>query len=215
MLDVIVLAGGAARRLGGVSKGEVLVAGRAMLDHVLDAARGARHVVVVGPPGLARPGVSTVLEDPPRGGPVAGIEAGLEHLRRAGPGARPGAAGAPVEPAAEHLVVVLACDVPRAPAAVPHLLEATAQHPGADGAHLTDPAGRSQLVMVVREAALTGALDRLAAGPGVRDASVRRLVAELDLVDVADMWGYGRDADTWRDVAVLDTLLQEETRERP
>ncbi|WP_250448303.1 NTP transferase domain-containing protein, partial [Actinotalea sp. C106] len=78
--DAMVLAGGTGARLGGVSKPEVTVADRELLDHVLDATAGADRVVVVGPAALARPGVLTVLEDPPRGGPAAGIAAGLDAL---------------------------------------------------------------------------------------------------------------------------------------
>uniref|UniRef100_UPI00165DB73E molybdenum cofactor guanylyltransferase n=1 Tax=Actinotalea sp. JY-7885 TaxID=2758576 RepID=UPI00165DB73E len=71
--DAIVLAGGQGRRLGRVSKPDVVVAGRTLLDHALAATAGARRVVVVGPPELARPGVTVVREDPPSGGPVAGV----------------------------------------------------------------------------------------------------------------------------------------------
>ncbi|NLF05767.1 MAG: NTP transferase domain-containing protein [Actinomycetales bacterium] len=211
--DVIVLAGGEARRLGGVAKGEVEVAGRAMLDHVLEAAAHAPAVIIVGPDELARPGVPTVMEHPPRGGPVAGIEAGLELLdKRAAEGAQPpgDAVVGHLDPAPERLVAVLACDVPRAPAALPHLETALAAAPGADGVHLTDGEGRSQLVMLVRHEALRGALARLGDGHGTWGASVKRLVAQLNLEPVPDAWGYGRDADTWEDVRALDALMQEE-----
>ena len=57
---------------------------------------------------------------------------------------------------------------------------------------------------------LRSARDRLGAERGTGGCSVRRLVAELDLVDVADEHGYGRDADTWDDVEVLDALLEED-----
>lgn len=213
-LDVIVLAGGQARRLGGVAKGEVPVAGRAMLDHVLDAARGARAVVVVGPEELSRPGVPTVMEHPARGGPVAGIEAGLRFLDE-----RAGSLGDHRDPreaaaaTADRLVAVLACDVPLAPAALPHLREALDRSPHADGAHLTDGEGRSQLVMLVRGDALRGALARLGSGLGTWGASVKRLVAELELEPLPDAWGFGRDADTWEDVRVLDALIKEENHD--
>ena len=223
MLDLIIVAGGAARRLGGVSKGEVHVAGRAMLDHVLAAAAVARRAVIVGPESLARPGVPTVMEHPPGGGPVAAIEAGLHHLhalRETGgsipdPGGSVSETGASIAPiSSDHLVAVLACDGPRAPSALDHLRAALTNHPHADGAHLTDGEGRSQLVMVVRAAALTGALARLGATHGTWGCSIKRLVAELDLVDVPDAWGYGRDADTWQDVRALDALLEEESHGR-
>ncbi|MBT2472738.1 NTP transferase domain-containing protein, partial [Streptomyces sp. ISL-66] len=46
--DAIVLAGGAARRLGGADKPGLLVGGRPLLDRVLDACADARTTVVVG-----------------------------------------------------------------------------------------------------------------------------------------------------------------------
>jgi molybdopterin-guanine dinucleotide biosynthesis protein A len=74
----IVLAGGAGRRLGGVLKAAVPVAGRPMLDRVLAALDGAGRVIVVGPDTLAIPaGVIRTREEPPGGGPVAGIGAAL------------------------------------------------------------------------------------------------------------------------------------------
>lgn len=78
----IVLAGGTGRRMGGASKPDVIVAGRRMLDHVLDELAAQKvPAVVVGPPDLDVPldsptGVTLVREDPPLGGPAAGIAAG-------------------------------------------------------------------------------------------------------------------------------------------
>src|SRR5690606_23231288 len=177
-------------RLGGVAKAEVEVGGRAMLDHVLEGARGARAVVIVGPPELARPGASTVLEHPPRGGPVAGIEAGLQALDAQAPLEGADAGDAAAGQGHDRLVAVIACDVPRAPSALPHLESALDAAPRADGVHLTDGEGRSQLVMLVRHAPLRGALERLGAGYGTWGASVKRLVAELELEPVPDAWGY-------------------------
>ncbi len=192
--DAVVLAGGRARRLGGVSKPEVPLAGRTLLDRALDATRGARRVVVVGPAHLARPGVATTLEDPPSGGPVAGIDAGLAAL----------AAGADdrVGPA----VLLLACDVPGAAPAVPVLLAALAGHPDADGAHLVRD-GHAQPVAVVRSGPLRAALDALARDGGVHGAALRRLVERLRMVDVPDPDDLGADADTWDDVARLERRL--------
>lgn len=52
--DAIVLAGGAAKRLGGADKPGVLVGGRALLDRVLGACAGAGTTVVVGEGGPPR-----------------------------------------------------------------------------------------------------------------------------------------------------------------
>lgn len=197
-VDAVVLAGGQARRLGGAVKPEVHVAGRAMLDRVLDATAGARHVVVVGPEALARPGTTTVLEDPPSGGPVAGIDAGFRAL---------GMKTAPADaaPAPESVVLVLACDVPLAARVVPDLLAALGGHPAADGAVVVDGEGRQQpLLAAYRHRALLAALERRRADGGVHGCSVRRLVDGLQLVPVADPTGAARDADTWDAVAELE-----------
>lgn len=190
--DALVLAGGAGARLGGADKPEVTVGGRAMLDHVLAATSSARRVVVVGPPHLARPGVRAVLEDPPLGGPVAGIAAGVAALGD-GP---------------QH-VLVLACDVPFAADAVPDLLEAVASAPEADGVAVVDVDGRRQhLLAVYRRDALGAALARLRADGGVRDRSVRSLVSALDLVTVPDRHGAAEDGDTWEAVARIERRFE-------
>ncbi|WP_034620782.1 molybdenum cofactor guanylyltransferase [Cellulomonas sp. URHE0023] len=189
--DAVVLAGGRGSRLGGSSKPEVVVGGRALLDHALDAVTDAARTVIVGPPSVARPGVRTVLEDPPDGGPVAGLAAGLAAL---------GSSSC-------ELVAVLACDVPRAGGALRALLDAAAVD-GVDGARLVSTEGRPQhLVAVYRSSALAAAVERLTT---VQGASMRALVSELVLVDVLDVDDSGADADTWADVERLDALLSRE-----
>jgi molybdopterin-guanine dinucleotide biosynthesis protein A len=190
VFDAVVLAGGRGSRLGGASKPEVVVGGTALLDHALAAVRDAAHVVIVGPPSLGRPGVPTVLEDPPDGGPVAGLAAGLAALS-----------------SPNELVVVLACDVPRAGAALPTLLGA-ASGEGIDGARLVSADGHPQhLVAVYRSSALTAAVARM---PVVHGASMRALLAGLTLVDVPDTDDAASDADTWSDVERLDARLTAE-----
>ncbi|UJP41563.1 NTP transferase domain-containing protein [Cellulomonas palmilytica] len=206
------LAGGAARRLGGERPGDVkpglVVAGLPLVDHALAAVAGARRRVLVAPPELARPGVATTLEDPPLGGPVAGLAAGLALLTEPGDdsgrdprrerGDEPGDGRAAV-------VVVLACDVPRAGEVVDALV-AAACRPGVDGARLVDDEGAPQhLVAAYRRDALDSAVAAL--GPGTHGASVRRLVADLTLVDVPDPGGASADADTWPSVRALSAAL--------
>ena len=193
VFDAVVLAGGRGSRLGGVDKAEVLVAGRALLDRVLDAAANARRTVVVGPPDLNRAGVVTVLEEPPGSGPVAALWAGVTALDRSSPAAA--------------AVLVLACDVPLAGRAVPGLLAALASDPAADGAHLVDGAGRMQpLVAVYRRAPLRAALDRLP--DRGRGCTMRQVVAGMALTRVVDADGHGADADTWDDVATLEARIR-------
>jgi len=202
--DAIVLAGGRARRLGGVSKPDVVVAGRRLIDRTLEATAGARDVVVVGPAEVAPPGVRTTREEPPGGGPVAGLEAGLAAL-----------------PDGAAWVVVLACDLPRVAGAVRPLLAAArgagAGDTDAAGAVLVDAEGHRQpLAAVYRRAALDSALARLAerdGGPAGR--SMRSLLAGLDLVEVPDPAGFAFDVDTWADVDRLEALREHVAQDDP
>jgi molybdopterin-guanine dinucleotide biosynthesis protein A len=114
--DAIVLAGGAARRLGGADKPALSVGGRPLLDRVLAACPDAAVTVVVGPGRPTRRAVVPALEDPPGGGPLAALDAGLRHTT------------APT-------VLVLSADLPfLTRAAVRALLEAATTTPAAEGA---------------------------------------------------------------------------------
>lgn len=197
--DAVVLAGGRGRRLGHAHKPQVRVAGRPLLDRVLDATRQAGRVVVVGPPDLARAGLRTVLEDPPDGGPVAGIDAGVRALETE-PGSH-----------ADH-VLVLACDVPLAVDVVPGLLAAARRRPDADVAWAVDAEGRGQpLLALYRRDALVAALEGRRRTGGVRDCSVRRLVAGLEAEPVPSPGGEAADVDTWQAVADLARTLRRRT----
>ncbi|WP_043628012.1 NTP transferase domain-containing protein [Nonomuraea candida] len=77
--DAVVLAGGQARRLGGADKPGLTVGGRSLLEHVLAAVASARRTVVAGPE-RDLPGVVFVREDPPGGGPVPALAAGLARV---------------------------------------------------------------------------------------------------------------------------------------
>ncbi|MGX1613671.1 molybdenum cofactor guanylyltransferase [Micromonospora chalcea] len=76
----VVLAGGAARRMGGVDKPGRPVGGRPMLHRVLAAVADADQRIVVGASGPLPDGVRTTREEPPGGGPVAATAAGLALL---------------------------------------------------------------------------------------------------------------------------------------
>ena len=187
--DAIVLAGGAAQRLGGVSKADVELDGRRLLDRVLVAVSDAREIVVVGD--VAVPGgVHRTLEDPPRGGPVAGLAAGLDTLTAVGP----------VAP----WTVLLACDLADPLPALGRLVAAWsyARRSDAvetDGWCLADSEGRPQwLFGIHRTDALQRALGRL---DGPRDRSMRSLFAESTLVTVPGSDDEVADIDTWTDHA--------------
>ena len=182
--DAIVLAGGRGERLGGVSKADLELGGRPLLERTLDAVAGARAVVVVGGP--RRAGVRWTVEDPQGGGPAAGMIAGLRELSTDG--------------ACAPWTVVLAVDTPGATAAVTLLLGALHRDAASpDGAQLVDAEGRAQpLIAVYRTTALTAAWDR-ATGTAT-GMSVRTLVGELELAPVLDVADAAHDLDTWDDV---------------
>ncbi|MCE6998865.1 molybdenum cofactor guanylyltransferase [Saccharothrix sp. S26] len=170
----VVLAGGRGSRLGGVDKASVVVGGRTLLDHVLDAVSHARRTVVVGPRKDDVPGVTWTREDPPGGGPVAGVAAGLAHV-------------------GTDLVVVLAVDQPGVTrSTVDRLLAAV----GDTGAVLVDDEGRSQwLIGAWRTEALRRALP-----PDPRDVSMRSVLGPLAPASVVARPGEARDVDTPRDL---------------
>ncbi|SDS90157.1 Molybdopterin-guanine dinucleotide biosynthesis protein A [Paraoerskovia marina] len=209
--DALVLAGGRAARLG-TPKPDVVVVGRPLLDHVLTATTGADQTVVVGPPHLARPGLSVVREEPAFGGPVAGIDAGLAAL--ASLASRRPTAGPSAAPA---WVLLLACDVPRAAGAVPVLLEvASGLAPTEDGVHLRREGRGQWLVGLYRHAALAAALDDLRSGAGsVHGMPVRHVIERLRCRALEDPADLSDDVDTWDDVERLDPGATRPVPEEP
>ncbi|MGW0083206.1 NTP transferase domain-containing protein [Streptomyces sp. NPDC003393] len=189
--DAVVLAGGAARRLGGADKPGVRVGGRSLLDRVLAACAEARTTVVVADPRpTARP-VRWTLEEPPGAGPLAALDAGLCHTT------------------ADH-VVVLSADLPfLAPATVRRLLDAL-RACRADGALLTDADGRDQpLVAAYRAHALRRELAALTREHGtLTGLPLRRLTTALDLTRVPDHVA-SFDCDTWDDIATARARIRE------
>lgn len=189
--DAIVPAGGAARRLGGADKPALSVGGRALLDRVLDACPDARTTVVVGDRrATARP-VHWTREDPPGGGPVAALDAGLRRTTA-------------------ELVLVLSADLPFLDQeTVRTLLEAAA--PGRDGAMLRDPDGRDQpLVAAYRAEPLRREIALLATEHGtLTGLPLRALTAELDLARVTSRPLASFDCDTWEDLAAARARIRE------
>ncbi|MFH8404675.1 NTP transferase domain-containing protein [Streptomyces sp. NPDC018019] len=189
--DVVVPAGGAARRLGGVDKPGLSVGGRSLLDRVLDACPDAVTAVVVGPP---RPTVRPVVqarEDPPGGGPLAALEAGLRHTT------------APV-------VLVLSADLPFLTGATVRALLAGAA--GADGALLRDAEGKDQpLVAAYRAEPLRHALDAVRAERGtLAGLPLRALLTRLSLRRVPDPTATASfDCDTWEDIEAARARIRE------
>lgn len=182
--DAVLLAGGRASRMGGVDKTALIADGLTLTDHAVAASAGARSVVLVGlREGRTAPdGVVVTREDPPFGGPVAGIAAGLVAV---------------AEPAAWTLV--LACDLVRPERAVDALLRAADDTADVDGFVAVDEDGRRQpLLALYRSSALRDAVRAL--GDPV-DAAVRRLTAGLRLVEVPLSDGLCADVDEPADAA--------------
>lgn len=180
----VILAGGTAARMDGVDKSSIELEGRTLLELAIDAFVDADEVVVVGPDSVptARP-VTTVREDPPRGGPVAGLLTGVDALLRP-----------------PRLVGVLAVDMPRVTAYTMRRLRETAR--GHDGAFLTDAGGRRQLAGVLDAGRLAQVRPGLEEQHGM---ALHRLLAPLDLAMVAPVGDEGIDIDSWAD---LRDLLQ-------
>jgi molybdopterin-guanine dinucleotide biosynthesis protein A len=181
--DLVVLAGGAGRRMGGADKAQVLVDGTPLLDRVMAAVPGAGRRIVVGPTRSTTVPVWWCCEEPPGGGPAAGLAAGLAQVE------------APY-------VVVLAVDLPMVSAvAVADLLVAAT---GRDGAVGVDRASRDQPLLAAYDAealrVAVGALEPLAG------ASMRSVLARLDLVRVP-VGDAALDCDTWADVAQAEATV--------
>lgn len=190
-MAAIVVGGGGGERLGGVSKPDLVFGGGRLIDRVCDAlleACGAGCVAVVPPAVRVPDGVLRTLEDPPGGGPLAGIDAGLAAL------------GAP----ADAWVVVVSVDCP----GIADVLAALLDEPLGDcceGRILRggEPEPFDQYLMgVYRVGALRRVIDEAVARRGsVRGMGVRRVLRALALERVDVSADVCRDVDTPEDVA--------------
>lgn len=212
-MQAVILAGGLSRRLGGVPKAGLLAGGRTLLACTVEAAVHAiamhdagpdasqpagtpgesgtpAGIAVVGPVdsiaawlGTAelRGRVVAVQEDPPFAGPAAGIAAGLAAL-----------------PRRNGRVLVLACDMPAAAEVAQILLAADSLPPGSavvavDNGRLQPLAG----IYPVRE--LQAAVDAARASQRLANASVRSLIASVNIIECIVPAGTTADIDTWDD----------------
>ncbi|RDG36327.1 NTP transferase domain-containing protein [Streptomyces corynorhini] len=192
--DAIVLAGGAAKRLGGVDKPAVRIGGRRLLDRVLGAcAQAGTTVVVGGRRPTARP-VRWAREDPPGGGPLAALDAGVRALD-----------------ARAETVVVLSADLPFLERSTVQRLIATLDTEGREAALLTDADGRDQpLVAAYRAEPLRREIALLATEYGsLAGLPLRLLAAELDLARVGGDPFASFDCDTWEDISTARARIRE------
>lgn len=173
----IIVAGGAARRLGGVAKPWLEVAGRPMIEHVIASAREhAETVVVVGepPPNWVRPaGVLFTVESPRGGGPAAAVRAGMALLPQG----------------ATH-VLLLAGDAPFVATALAVLMEDPLR---VGGVAITTEGSVQFLCSRIDRRALEQAL--AAGGDSMRSV--------FDHLQMEGIEAEVHDADTWEDLVKL------------
>jgi molybdopterin-guanine dinucleotide biosynthesis protein A len=187
--DAIVLAGGRSSRMH-ADKLALEIDETSLLDRAIAATANATATVVVGPrrPTQSR-NISWTTEQPPGSGPASAIVQALPMVRAA-------------------IVVVLAADVPFAATAIPRLVAAIGEH---DAAMLVDDAGRRQLLVA---AYATQRLAERAAGKRWADTSVRSLVDDFDVVEVAARESEALDCDTPDDLARARTTAAEAANPR-
>lgn len=178
-VHAIVLAGGRARRLGGIDKLLVRVEGRELLARVVDAVLAVERVVLVGPHrdiALARE-VLWVREDPAFGGPAAAVAAGL----------------AAVDPADDDRILVLAGDLVGPDLVVEALLAGEGNRVGVDAN------GHRQWACALLRA---GDLARAVADTDTAGAPLKALLAALGPADVP------MSADACADLDSPDDLME-------
>ncbi|MET9473115.1 NTP transferase domain-containing protein [Streptomyces sp. NPDC002922] len=190
--DAIVLAGGAAKRLGGADKPAVRVGGRALLDRVLAACADAASTVVVGGRRPTTRAVTWTREEPQGGGPLAALGAGVRHT-------------------SSESVLVLSADLPFLRESTVEALLVAAGHGDRDGALCVDQDGRDQpLVAVYRAEPLRRELALLATEHGgLAGLPLRLLTHELDLARVEADPLASFDCDTWEDIAAARARIRE------
>lgn len=188
----LILSGGASRRLG-EDKAAATLNGRTLLERAVAALPAGVPVVVCGPeaPSTARP-LTISVEPRPHGGPVAGLAAGLAHVRT-------------------PVVGVLAVDMPFAAGTVARLARELARmHDDLDACVPLDAQGRAQyLAAAYRTAPLA---DAIAASGDPHGRPMRSVIALLrvreaparpgeDLADIDTADDLARARRSLRDVA--------------
>lgn len=200
-LGAILLAGGRASRVDGAAKPLFEVGGRTLLAAAVTAVTdaGARPITVASDMLHPRLDVTWVREDPPFGGPVAGVVAVLEAWRDA--------------ETLPEWTFLLACDLPCADEAVARLAADLALLPGdSDGICLGDSSSRPQwLTGIYRVSALLGSAAALP--DRGRNAPVRALVEDMAITVIAAPDDLTDDIDTWEDLERARTRAA--TEERP
>ncbi|MFY9263417.1 MAG: NTP transferase domain-containing protein [Actinomycetaceae bacterium] len=196
MVGIIFLGGGTARRFGGEAKQHLTIAGKTLLEHGFAFARycfpNAVCVAVTPEDSRVPAGMLRTLEDPPLGGPVAGISAGLDALLEQAPHLLDH----------ETYVAVLSGDSPTSALLLPELLQAIHGHSGAVCARGEKT---NYLTGIYRLSTLRAALPDNPHGAGAY-----RTFKHLDLALVNDDRGLSRDVDSPADVATVSDIVRRE-----
>jgi molybdopterin-guanine dinucleotide biosynthesis protein A len=185
----VILTGGSAVRLDGTDKASIELGGLTLLEHALGALVDADEVVVVGDPVPTTRPVTFTREDPPGGGPAAGLLAGMRCFAR-----RP------------TWLVALAVDMPLVTSwTVRRLREGAQRDPALDGAALIDEGRRIQYLCAVYSfAALEAARPPYGEEHGM---AMKNLIAGLRVVHVPAVGSETQDVDTWADLMRLRETL--------
>jgi molybdopterin-guanine dinucleotide biosynthesis protein A len=186
-MGAVGVGGGGGAGLGGADTAALELAGATLLEGARAATAAADEVVVVGDRAPTSRPVTWAREEPPGGGPAAGLLAGLGAFSRP-----------------PDLVCVLAVDMPQVTGATfERLVAAVNRDDGVDGAVLVDASGRRQaLAAAYRTSALDAA--RPARPEHESGLSMRRLLAGLRLAEVPGVGAETRDVDTWADLRALE-----------
>lgn len=183
-MDVIVLAGGEGRRLGGVDKASLELKGKRFIDHVLADLGSAEQVIVVSPRKDLHlpPQVLRCSEEPPLGGPVAGIAAAMPLL-------------------SSEQVGIIAVDAPYSARSLGPLAKELLAHPEASLAAIENQGFLEPLCALWRYPDL---VEALAAIGDPRDQAARRLLrlAPREVVGLAAT-GEEEDVDTADELEAL------------
>jgi molybdopterin-guanine dinucleotide biosynthesis protein A len=187
---VVLLAGGTSRRMGGGDKTALeLGAGRTVLGHLVSDLDTDVRVVVVGEERPLERSVTWAREEPPGGGPLAALAAGLAVV---------------MATQGSEWTMVLAGDQPYAAGAVPDLLAAIG--PEVDAVVGVDAAGRDQpLLAAYRCESAARAIAELPGG--VRGRPARLLLESLRVRRIALPGETGLDVDDADGLARARRLL--------
>ncbi|TRY16899.1 molybdenum cofactor guanylyltransferase [Tessaracoccus rhinocerotis] len=199
MTVALIIGGGRSKRMG-TNKGELTLEGRTLLERAVDAVTDASLAIVVAQeveltPAPRWPEVRFTLENPPFGGPVAGIAAGVAQLS---------------DRSDAEEVIVLPVDAPSVSDAAGEL---GAARPGPDGVVLQDQQGWPQYLFGrYRLGSLRRALGELGR---VRGASVRSFGELLNVARVVVDHDLIADVDTPEQAIEAGIDLPRERRDDP